>query len=247
MLTIEAQLVRLEESIVANNKFLFSLVSCIMILVIFLNLTSFQLPFFGIVASLVYLLINATFLGYGFFRKESPFLRFVLGLLMLIMLIGLIGWLTMIAWNLDVTRSVVVLFIVNAFCFVIGLMGKHPRRNLDSKEDNQQFSQRSRIISISYLLLVSISLYLLLLSRSGEVHTVWEALNPLFIPVYVSATFLLLSVIFSPGNLEKILLVAGSETGHPSILMFSYTRRLLPKVSIWAPISPAGNMTTNKE
>lgn len=206
MLRIGAQLVRLEELIAANNKFIFTLVSCIMILAIFLNLTFLQSPFVGIVASLVYFLINATFLGYAFFRKESLFLRFVLGLLMFIMLLGLISWLTMIAWNLDITRSVIVLFIVTIISSIIGLKGKHPRQSPEPKGDSQQISQRSRIISVSYLLLIGIALCLLFLSRSGEVYTVWDALNPLFMPVYFLATFLLLSAIFSPGNVGKKLL-----------------------------------------
>ena len=206
MLRIAAKLVSLEESIAANNNFIFTLLSCVTIPVIFLNLTFLQSPFVGIVASLVYCLINATILGYSFFRKEGVFLRFVLGLLLLIMLLGLVGWLTMIAWNLDITRSVVVLFVVAIFSSIIGLIRKPLRQNSNSKGDSQQISQRSRIISVSYLLLIGISLYLLLLSRSGEVRTVWEPLNSLFMPVYVSATFLLLTIIFLPGSVEKKLL-----------------------------------------
>ena len=131
MLIIEARLIRLEESIAANGKFIFTLLSCLMVVVIFLNSTFLQSPLAGISASLVYLLINSIFLGCAFFRKEGLFLRFVLGLLMFIMLLGLVGWLTMIAWNLDITRSIIVLFIVTMLSSIIGLIGKHPQRNPD--------------------------------------------------------------------------------------------------------------------
>ena len=206
MLSIGARLVRLEETIAMNNKFVFTLLSYLMIPVILLNLTFLQLPFVGILASSVFLTINAALLGHTFFRNESSFLRFVLGLLMLIMLLGFIGWLTMITWNLDITQSVIVLFIVTTFSSIVRLIGKHPLRKPDPKVKSRKISQCSCIISVSYLLLVGISLSLLLLARSGEVYTVWEALNPLFLPFYFSATFLLLSVIFSPGNVDKKLL-----------------------------------------
>ncbi len=208
MLRIGAQLIRLEESIAANDKFVFTLLSCLMIPIISLNSTFLQSPFIGIGASVVYILINSTFLGYAFFRKESPFLIFALGAIMFTMLLGLIGWMTMIAWNLDITRSAIVLFFVTIISSIIGLIGKYQPRdfNADRKGNRQPISKQSRIISASYLLLIGIALYLLFISRSGEVRTVWEVLNPLFMPVYFSATFLLLSVIFSRGSVEKKLL-----------------------------------------
>ena len=228
MLRIGAQLVRLEEAIATNNKFVFTLLAFLMIPVIFLNLILIPSPFVGIFASSVFLIINATFLGHTFFRNQSRFLRFVLGLLMLIMLLGLIGWLTMIAWNLDITRSVIVLFVVSTFSSIIGSIRKHPQFSPKPKGNNSSISQWSRIISISYLLLLGVSFYLLLLSRSGEVRSVWEVLNPLFMPVYFSATFLLLSVIFSPGNVDKKLL-------------FIMVHCILSH-SLFAVISPAGDI-----
>jgi len=238
MLRIGAQLVRLEETIATNNKFVFTLLSYLMIPVILVNLTFLQSPFVGILGSSVYLTINATFLGCSFFRNESPFLRFALGLLILIMSLGFIGWLTMIAWNLDITRSVIVLFIVTTFSSIIGLMKKHPLRTPDPREKNRQISQRSRIIRVSYLLLVAIFFSLLLLSRSGEVYTVWEALNPLFMPVYFSATFLLFSVIFLPGNVNRKLLFIIIHC----ILTHSLFAALFPAGDIGAQILTLGRV-----
>jgi hypothetical protein len=56
--------------------------------------------------------------------------------------------------------------------------------------------------------MVILSLYLLFMSRSEEVHTVWEVLHPAFIPVFFIATFLLLTIVFSSERFEyKLILI----------------------------------------
>jgi len=56
--------------------------------------------------------------------------------------------------------------------------------------------------------MVVLSFYLLFLSRSEEVHTVWEVMHPAFIPVFFATTFLLVSIVFSSERAEhKLLLV----------------------------------------
>lgn len=60
-----------------------------------------------------------------------------------------------------------------------------------------------RVIEILYLGMFVFSFYLLLISRTGEAHTVWEVLNPLFIPALLVTTFLLLTIVFAS---EKVAL-----------------------------------------
>ena len=65
-----------------------------------------------------------------------------------------------------------------------------------------------RIGEVLYLFLVVLSFYLLVISRSEEVHTVWEVMHPAFIPVFFATTFLLVSIVFSSERAEhKLLLV----------------------------------------
>jgi len=91
---------------------LFTIISYVVALTIFINLSALQSPIFGLPASAIYFLINGVFLGHAFFKKEDAFFRITLGILLLIMFLGFIGWLTIIIYNLDVIRFTLVLFIV---------------------------------------------------------------------------------------------------------------------------------------
>lgn len=54
-----------------------------------------------------------------------------------------------------------------------------------------------RVGEILYLFLIALSFYLLLLSRTGEAHTVWEVLHPAFIPTLFVATSILLIILLT--------------------------------------------------
>jgi hypothetical protein len=105
------------ETLIAQDpKFLFTLASYVITLVIYINLNAFQYAVLGIVASVLYFLINGIFLGHAFFDKEDTFFRLMFGFLLLIMLLGLLGWLAVIIYNLDATRFTAVLFVVTTIC-----------------------------------------------------------------------------------------------------------------------------------
>ena len=111
MAGISFQLNKLEKLIIHDQKLLFTLTSYVLILAIYINLNTFQSWALGIVASIMYFLINGTFLGNTFFKKEDTFFRLMFGILLLIMLLGFLGWLAVISYNLDVIRFTLVLFI----------------------------------------------------------------------------------------------------------------------------------------
>ena len=72
----------------------------------------------------------------------------------------------------------------------------------------QNVLPRLLLTRLVYPFMVVLSFYLLFMSRSGEVHTVWEVLHPAFIPVFFAATSLLLATIFSSEKLGyKLLLI----------------------------------------
>lgn len=53
------------------------------------------------------------------------------------------------------------------------------------------------IIEIVYLSFLAFSFYLLLTSRTGEAHTIWEVLNPAFLPTLFVTTFLLITILLT--------------------------------------------------
>lgn len=100
---------KLQTLISEDPKFLFTLASYVVILAIYLNLNTLQSPLLGLPASILYFLVNGIFLGHTFFEKETAFLRLVLGILLLVMLLGFLGWLSVIIYNLDPERFILVL------------------------------------------------------------------------------------------------------------------------------------------
>ena len=79
-----------------------------------------------------------------------------------------------------------------------------------------------------YLILAVLSFYLLLISRSGEVYTVWQPMHPMFIPVFFAATALLVAIILSSDTIEYqiFFVIIHSIISH----------------SLFAVIFPAGNI-----
>jgi len=95
-----------------DQKLVFTLISYILIVIIYVNLNTLQSSVLGLVTSILYFLINGIFLGRAFFEKDAAFFRLMFGVLLLIMLLGFVGWLSVIIYNLDVVRFTVVLFVV---------------------------------------------------------------------------------------------------------------------------------------
>ena len=102
---------KIEQRITRDEKLLFTMISYFVILIIFINLSQFQSPILGLLASAIYFLINGIFLGHAFFKKETAFFRLILGLLLLVMLLGFVGWLAVVIYNLDVIMFTLVLFV----------------------------------------------------------------------------------------------------------------------------------------
>jgi len=118
----------IEEMILRDEKLLFTIVSYVMILMIFMNLSFYFSHVLGTIASAFYLLINGTFFGNVFFEKEELLLRFMLGNLLLATFLALIAWAVMIIYNLDIARSTLVLCIVTA---IASLLNKREQRKND--------------------------------------------------------------------------------------------------------------------
>jgi len=115
---------RLEEVVALDRRFSSTIISYLTVLAIFFNLKLVVSPFIGVAASIIFFLVNATFLGRAFFEDEPLFLKFMLGSLLLIVLLCLAAWLVMIAYNLDVLRSAIALGIVATVCSFLDKMQK---------------------------------------------------------------------------------------------------------------------------
>lgn len=119
------RLEEIEESVAQDKKLVFTIISYLAILAVFINLNSVKSPLIGLIASTFFLVINAVFLGRTFFEKDILFLRFAFGVLLLVMLLGFVGWLIMIIYNLDIIEFTLVLVVTTTLSSLLNRRTKH--------------------------------------------------------------------------------------------------------------------------
>lgn len=116
---------KLEELIVHDKRFIWTAFSYFMVFLIFLNMNIVRLPAVGVAVSFFFFLINSVFLGNALFDEKKPFLRFSFGGLALIAIICIIGWIVLIIYNLDATRSTLVLCIVSTVSSIMNKVSRY--------------------------------------------------------------------------------------------------------------------------
>jgi len=127
------QISKVEALVAQDQKFISTLTSYSLVLIIYANLNILQSSVLGVAASILYFLINGIFLGRAFFEKEDTFFRLMLGLLLFIMLLGFVGWFAVIIYNLNATMSSLVLFVVATICSLINRKVNHKKCHSASK------------------------------------------------------------------------------------------------------------------
>lgn len=182
------------------------IVAYAVILAIFVNLSISRSMVIGVIASIVYFLINGVFLAQMFSKRESLFSSLVFGMMLLIALLGLVSWLIMIIYNLDIVRSVIALCLVTTVASAVKLRTESIPWRLKRIRIKFRLPTPLEILSLLYLLMIFFSFYLLLLSRSGEAYTVWEVIHPAFIPVFFVTTVLIFALVFSSIDVKFKLL-----------------------------------------
>lgn len=113
-----------EKIITQDKNFAFSFISLATILIIYQNQTFTTSTLIGATASVVFISINAIFLGKTFFEGETLFIRFTLGILILLLLLGLTGWVTLIIYNLDLLNVSIALCVLSILCSSINRLKK---------------------------------------------------------------------------------------------------------------------------
>jgi len=109
----------LTQLITLDKKLAFTILSYISILMIFINLNLTSTPIIGAPATVIYFLVNSTFIGMALFQNENLFVKLLLGTLLLVVILGLAGLAVMILYNLDNLRSAIVLCITTFIASVL--------------------------------------------------------------------------------------------------------------------------------
>lgn len=119
------KLSNLEKLIAQDPKLLFTMASYFLVLAIYINSIFFQSAILGTAASVLYFLVNGIFLAHAFFENEDAFFRLLFGILLLVIFLGFFGWLSIIIYNLDVTRFSLVLLVVATLSSLLNKGMKH--------------------------------------------------------------------------------------------------------------------------
>jgi len=114
---------------VRDEKFLFTALSYIMILIISLNSIFMLSMALGITTSLVFFLVNTIFLEYTLFEEKAVFERLILGSFVLLWLLGIISWAILIIYRLDIIGSAMALCILASLSSTLSrIKTRHTKR-----------------------------------------------------------------------------------------------------------------------
>lgn len=113
-----------ERLIVRDERFVFTLVSFAMILLVFVNQVTVSSLVVGVFSSFVFVVLNIVFLANALFRSEVSFVRLMLGGMVFLLLLGVSGWIVLIAYNLDAVRSAIVLCVVGVLSSALNRVGR---------------------------------------------------------------------------------------------------------------------------
>lgn len=113
-----------ERWIVSDDRFIFTLVSFAMVLLVFVNQVTVSSVVVGVFSSVVFVVLNVVFLANALFRDEVSFVRLMLGGVVFLLLLGVSGWVVLVVYDLDAVRSAIVLLAVGVVSSALNRVGR---------------------------------------------------------------------------------------------------------------------------
>ena len=208
----------IKEKITQREKLLFTILSFIPVLVIFVNSNTVESFFVGIPAFLIYLLVNGEIVGRAFFEEEEPFFRLAFGLFTFIILMAFTGILSVLILQIEEWYLLGMIFAAIGSSFLNQVLVKYNRSRKKSRKGKRSplKSLYPRAIYVSYIVSFVLCFLTLLNERSGWLiarPSIWAVIPPVFPYLYFIATIILMGIIFLPGKVAlKLLLIALHST-----------------------------------
>jgi len=202
-------------------------------LAIYLNVAIIGSSIVGFVSSMIYVYMSSVLCGNVFFKDEGFWHKILLGFSVFILLLSLVASVTLGVYKLTTFLTLLVLFAIMSFLIILNarlhgfkaLFAGMQRTSDVGLGVAEGLKRRfvfnvERVLQVLYVILFAASLFLLLVSRSGEVDVVWNVMHPAFFPVFFGSTVVLLLVLFSKaGKRTKLLLVLGHSLLVHSLLV----------------------------
>jgi len=166
---------------------------------------------------------------------EDVFEKILFGFLITLILMTIFGSFLIVIYKFDFLTISILLSLIPTLGYLINIFWNKDR--LESFEINNSIiiSLISKPITASLILYITLSsscFYLIIISRRDIAKSIWEALHPAFIPIYVITTFLLCIIILSKEEEIKVKLSIISIHGFIT-LFIPFVLSLAPLKDPW--------------
>jgi hypothetical protein len=205
--------------------------SIICVLIIFTNRSTFKFFPVGLVLLSSYLFINGRILGKVFFGDENRFVRFGLGLFLFVVLITFMEIFTLLILPSKFWYLLGMIFAA-VLTLLLSLIFGYEKYQSKFDEDRTPFFKSKYVIPVYglYISFFLLAIYILLDARTGWIKgPIWDAIPPIFLPIYFITTAILVSIILLPGKISAKLVFIGSH----SVFSLSILALILYPGVIW--------------
>jgi hypothetical protein len=200
----------LESFVGERNLLILAFISIIAVALIGANSYFWFSPIVGVPASAVFFFVNSIFWGRIFLKDEdSSAVKVAVGILITVALIVVLGSFLIVGYVLDRLMTLGLLLTVSMLGYGSNKLWGPRRRKIDSNVVNKRLSKginMQLMLCIVYISLIVYSFFILAVSRKDMTRSLWEALDPSFMPIYFIATLLLVSIILFDGLSANIKL-----------------------------------------
>lgn len=219
-----------------RNLLILAFISIIAVALIGANSYFWFSPIVGVPASAVFFFVNSIFWGRIFLKDEdSSAVKVAVGILITVALIVVLGSFLIVGYVLDRLMTLGLLLTVSMLGYGSNKLWGPRRRKIDSNVVNKRLSKGINLqlmLCIVYISLIVYSFFILAVSRKDMTRSLWEALDPSFMPIYFVATLLLVSIISFDGLSANIKLPFIAIHAFLSLLI-PFTYALLPVYDPW--------------
>jgi hypothetical protein len=164
-----------------------------LILAVLINFNWLKIPALSLILGLLYILVFGYLLGRNIFYKQNFSFQAVLGVFSLLSLYSLLGAIIYYFYQIDTLIINVLLITISGYIIYPNIL---PKDRIKIQISLPKISLGSALLSLSYLILFTISIFMLWRSQTVEaIFTPWQVLPKEFFAVYLLATFNLIVLI----------------------------------------------------
>ncbi|MBN1326212.1 hypothetical protein JW977_04535 [Candidatus Falkowbacteria bacterium] len=176
-----------------------------LILAVLINFNWLKIPTLSLILGLLYFVIFGYLLGKNIFYKQNFSFKAVLGIFSLLSLYSLLGAIIYYFYQLDAIVINILLIIISGYILYPHIL---PKDEIKNQFKFPKLSLSSVILSLTYLILFAISIFILWKSQTIEaIYSPWQVIPKEFFAIYILATFnLILLILYDKCKITPVLI-----------------------------------------